>query len=132
MATNPVIMFLFVFLFYTELCVSVVATTAQLTLAQITVNFYHGDQWQPTLSLLPDLEMANKVDGDQANNQIVLWGLSLYRGYVAMNLIISMNSDGNVKCKKVRTDMFLGARSDKGQQHRQMFTYRGLHGALEV
>jgi hypothetical protein len=43
--------------------VSMVATTAQLTLAQISVNFYHGDQGQPTFSLLPDLEMANEIDG---------------------------------------------------------------------
>jgi hypothetical protein len=53
-------------------------------------------------------------------------------GVVVMNLIFSKNSDGNVKCNKVLTDMSLGARSDKRQQHRQMFTYRGLHGVLEV
>jgi hypothetical protein len=51
---------------------------------------------------------------------------------VVMNLIFSKNSDGNVKCNKVLTDMSLGARSDKRQQHRQMFTYCGLHGVLEV
>jgi hypothetical protein len=51
-----------------------VATNAQLTLAQISVNFYHGDHWNPTLSLTPDLEVASEVDGAQANNQIVLGG----------------------------------------------------------
>jgi hypothetical protein len=89
-----------------------VAMTAQLTLAQISVKFYHGDR---------DIQHSHL-------HPIWKWPARLMEPRLTTKLYF----DGNGKCNKVLTDISLGVRSDKGQQHRQMFTYRALCGVLEV